>query len=81
MCCGTVWRLIFWRRGLDVRTVQLMMRHRSIGTTEKYLHADVGRLAGVLVRRSPLEGRGRGKAGAVRPVIERILGELGEVAR
>jgi site-specific recombinase XerD len=45
--------------GVDVRTVQLLMRHRSIATTEKYLQVDVGRLAGVLVRRSPLEGRGR----------------------
>ncbi|HKH49008.1 MAG TPA: tyrosine-type recombinase/integrase, partial [Thermoanaerobaculia bacterium] len=27
--------------GVDVRQVQLLMRHRSIATTEKYLHADV----------------------------------------
>src|SRR4028119_1093340 len=66
--------------GVDVRTVQLMMRHRSIATTEKYLHADVGRLAGVLVRRSPLEGRRRPRAAAVRPAMGLILGELPELA-
>lgn len=66
--------------GVDVRTVQLMMRHRSIATTERYLHADVGRLAGVLVRRSPLEGGRRPKAVAVRPAMGLILGELQELA-
>ena len=67
--------------GVDVRTVQLMMRHRSIATTEKYLHADVGRLAGVLVRRSPLEGRGRGKRASLRTGVEKVMGELKELAR
>jgi len=69
--------------GVDIRTVQMMLRHRSIATTERYLHADVDRLAGVLVRRSPLEG-GRGKrkkAAAVRPAMQMILGELGEIGR
>jgi site-specific recombinase XerC len=64
--------------GMDIRQVQLLLRHRSIATTEKYLHADVGRLAGVLVRRSPLEkggGRGR-KAGVVRPAMDVMLREL-----
>jgi site-specific recombinase XerC len=66
--------------GMDIRKVQLLLRHRSIATTEKYLHADVGRLAGELVRRSPLEkgkgGRGR-KMVVVRPTMEMLLGELG----
>ena len=55
------------------------MRHRTIGTTEKYLHADVDRLGAVLVRASPLEGWGKKKAAAVRPAVQMILGELGEV--
>ncbi len=69
--------------GLDIRQVQLLLRHRSIATTERYLHADVDRLGAVLVRRSPLEG-GRGrkkKAAAVRPAMQMILGELGEIGR
>jgi len=67
--------------GVDIRQVQLLMRHRSIATTEKYLHADVDRLGAVLVRNSPLEKRRRGKVVAVRPAMQMILGELGELAR
>jgi site-specific recombinase XerD len=69
--------------GMDIRKVQLLLRHRSIATTEKYLHADVGRLAGELVRRSPLEkggGRGR-KAATVRPAMAQLLDELRGVLR
>jgi site-specific recombinase XerD len=69
--------------GVDIRTVQMMLRHRSIATTERYLHGDVDRLGAILVRRSPLEG-GRGrkkKAAAVRPAMQMILGELGEMGR
>jgi site-specific recombinase XerC len=73
-------------RGMDVRKVQLLLRHRSIATTEKYLHADVGRLAGELVRRSPLDqGKGGRRGGGGRGVWEKkgvvagILGELGEL--
>jgi hypothetical protein len=68
--------------GVDLRTVQLMMRHRSIATTERYLHADVERLGAVLVRRSPLEG-GRGKklGGGARGVMAEFLGELRGIAR
>ncbi len=66
--------------GVDIRTVQMMMRHRSIATTERYLHADVDRLGAVLVRRSPLEGLGKKrKTAAVRPAMQMILGELGEL--
>jgi len=65
--------------GVDVREVQLLMRHRTIATTEKYLHADVDRLGAVLVRKSPLEGRRGKKAATVRPALQMILGELGEV--
>lgn len=64
--------------GVDIRKVQLLLRHRSIATTEKYLHADVDRLGAVLARKSPLE-RGRGKAVAVRPAMQMLLGELGEL--
>lgn len=65
--------------GWDIREVQLLMRHRSIATTEKYLHADVDRLGAMLVRKSPLEGRGKKKVSQVRPALQMILGELGEV--
>jgi integrase/recombinase XerD len=70
--------------GVDVRKVQLLMRHRSIATTERYLHADVDRLGAVLVRRSPLEGRGkkgarRGRGLGVEGMEElRALGRLGD---
>ncbi len=67
------------QQGWDIREVQLLMRHRSIATTEKYLHADVDRLGAMLVRRSPLEGRGKKKVVAVRPALQMILGELGEL--
>ena len=67
------------QQGCDIREVQLLMRHRSIATTEKYLHADVDRLAGVLVRRSPLEGRGKKSAG-VRAGVVQLMGELQELA-
>jgi site-specific recombinase XerD len=69
------------QQGCDIREVQLLMRHRSIATTEKYLHADVDRLGAVLVRKSPLEKRRRGKVAAVRPAMQMILGELGELVR
>ena len=65
--------------GVDVRKVQLLMRHRSIATTERYLQVDVGRLAGVLVRRSPLEGQGKKKGVVVRGAMQMILGELGKL--
>jgi site-specific recombinase XerC len=67
--------------GVDIREVQLLMRHRSIATTEKYLHTNVDRLGAVLVRNSPLEKRRRGKVAAVRPAMQMILGELGELVR
>ena len=65
------------QEGVDIRKVQLLLRHRSIATTEVYLHADVDRLGAVLVRKSPLEGRRRGKVAAVRPALEQILGSSG----
>jgi site-specific recombinase XerD len=68
--------------GVEIRMVQMMMRHRSIATTERYLHADVERLAGVLVRRSPLEGRGgRRKVSPLRPAMAGLFGELGDLLR
>ncbi len=66
--------------GVDIRKVQLLLRHRSIATTEKYLHANVDRLGAVLVRKSPLERRGR-KAVAVRPAMQMILGGAGGAGR
>jgi hypothetical protein len=65
---------------MDIRQVQLLLRHRSISTTEKYLHADVDRLGAVLVRKSPLEGR-RGKIRPLRPAMAQLLGELEGLVR
>jgi hypothetical protein len=65
---------------VDIRKVQLLLRHRSIATTEGYLHADVDRLGAVLVRSSPLEQR-RKKAVAVRPAMAQFLGELQGLVR
>ena len=67
--------------GADIREVQLLLRHRSIATTELYLHADVDWLGAELARNSPLEGRWRAKAVAVRPAMEQIMGELRELVR
>ena len=61
--------------GVDIRKVQLLLRHRSIATTEKYLHANVDRLGMVMARKSPLEGR-RKKAMGMRPAMQMILEEL-----
>ena len=66
--------------GMDIRRVQLLLRHRSIATTEGYLHADVDRLGAELVRSSPLERR-RKKASAVRPAMAQLLGELQGLVR
>jgi hypothetical protein len=57
----SAWHLV----GRDIRKVQLLLRHRSIATTEKYLHANVDRLGAVLARKSPLEGRGQRRKRAV----------------
>jgi integrase/recombinase XerD len=64
--------------GADLREVQLLLRHRSIATTERYLHSDVDRLGAVLVRRSPLEAQGkkRRKAGERRLGMVELLKEL-----
>jgi len=67
--------------GMDIRKVQLFLRHRSIAATERYLHANVDRLGAELARNSPLEGRRRAKAVAVRPAMEALLGELRELGR
>jgi site-specific recombinase XerD len=67
--------------GVEIRQVQMLMRHRSIATTEKYLHADVNRLGMVLVRKSPLERRKKRKTVGVRPAMQMVLGELLEVGR
>jgi integrase/recombinase XerC len=64
------------QEGVDIRQVQLLLRHRSIATTELYLHADVDRLGSVLIRKSPLERGRRKKVVPVRPALEQILGEL-----
>jgi len=65
------------QEGADIRQVQLLLRHRSIVTTELYLHADVDRLGAVLIRRSPLEqGRKKKKAVSLRPAMEQLLAEL-----
>lgn len=67
--------------GADIRQVQLLLRHRSIATTEMYLHADVDRLGSVLIRKSPLERGRRKKVVPVRPALEQILGELQGLVR
>jgi site-specific recombinase XerC len=70
------------QEGADIRQVQLLLRHRSIVTTELYLHADVDRLGAVLIRRSPLEqGRKKKKAVSLRPAMEQLLAELRGLGR
>jgi len=67
--------------GVDIRKVQLLLRHRSIATTEKYLHANVDRLGAVLARKSPLESGRRRKASPLRPAMAQLLEELQGLAR
>ena len=69
------------QEGVDIRQVQLLLRHRSIATTEMYLHADVDRLGSVLIRKSPLERGRRKKAVPLRPALEQLLGELRGLVR
>jgi integron integrase len=69
------------QEGVDIRQVQLLLRHRSIATTELYLHADVDRLGSVLIRRSPLERGRRKKVIPLRPALEQLLGELRGLVR
>ena len=69
------------QEGVDIRQVQLLLRHRSIATTEQYLHADVDRLGSVLIRKSPLERGRRKKVVPLRPALEQLLGELGGLGR
>ena len=69
------------QEGVDIRQVQLLLRHRSIATTELYLHADVDRLGSVLIRKSPLERGRRKKVLPVRPALEQLLGELRGLVR
>lgn len=58
-------------RGVDLRTVQVHMRHASIKTTEVYLHADDAKVQRMLLRRSPL-----GPRGTRRPELHKALTEL-----
>ena len=69
------------QEGVDIRQVQLFLRHRSIATTEMYLHADVDRLGSVLIRKSPLERGRRKKVAPLRPALEQLLGELQGLGR
>src|SRR5262245_48229453 len=62
------------QEGVDIRQVQLLLRHRSIATTEQYLHADVDRLGSVLIRKSPLERGRRKKVVQLRPALGQLLG-------
>ncbi len=69
------------QEGVDIRQVQLLLRHRSIATTELYLHADVDRLGSVLIRKSPLERGRRKKVVPLRPALEQLLGEFRGLVR
>ncbi len=67
--------------GVDIRKVQVFLRHRSIATTERYVHVNVDRMGAVLARHSPLEGRRRTKGAEVRGAMAGILEELGALGR
>ena len=70
------------QEGVDIRQVQLLLRHRSIATTEQYLHADVDRLGSVLIRKTSTMCAGRRKKVApLRPALEQLLGEIGGLVR
>jgi site-specific recombinase XerC len=66
--------------GLDLRRVQLLMRHRSIRTTEVYLHADLERMGQVVARWSPLERGGKRRRPARGLEMTGLLAELGDLA-
>ena len=69
------------QEGVDIRQVQLLLRHQSIATTELYLHADVDRLGSVLIRKSPLDRGRRKKVAPLRPALEQLLGDLRGLVR
>jgi site-specific recombinase XerD len=58
-------------RGVDIRAVQVHLRHASIETTALYTFADAGRVKRMLQKRSPL-----GPQGKRRPELQRALSEL-----
>jgi site-specific recombinase XerD len=63
------------KAGHDIRAVQMFMRHRSISTTELYLHlAGDDAMARALARRSPLSPPRKGPQ--LRPALQDLLGEL-----
>lgn len=63
------------RAGVDIRTVQAMLRHASLTTTARYLHSDEQRRLSA-VRRDPLEGKRRA-APSPGTALRELLGEFG----
>lgn len=62
------------RAGVDIRTVQAMLRHSSLETTARYLHSDQSRRLSA-VRRDPLEGKRR-PAPHFGSALRELLGEF-----
>ncbi len=61
--------------GIDIKSVQLHLRHASIVTTEQYLHSSSKRVGAALARKSPLKHHLHQKTAI--PILERLTGELG----
>lgn len=66
--------------GIDIKTVQLHLRHASILTTEQYLHSSSRRVSAALARKGPLQAQARKKAASAVPLLDRFTGEIGLLA-
>jgi len=63
--------------GVDVRSVQRMLRHRSIQTTAGYLHTSEEKIARYLLRKEPLEAHRKKKQPQMHGAMRAFLAELG----
>jgi site-specific recombinase XerD len=62
--------------GVDVRSVQTMLRHRSLETTAAYLHTSEEKIARYLLRKEPLEAHRKRPQPQMRGAMKALLDEL-----
>jgi len=62
--------------GVDVRSVQRMLRHRTINTTATYLHTSEEKITRYLLRKEPLEAHRKKQQPQMRGAMKAFLAEL-----